>query len=99
MISDDLPQILDPHKRDLAILILQRIRSSGPIDFRYFSLLFTTTPNFTPPGAGDPSPLYLLTRCQIRKAPRTFRLGRMRVDSLKFNSLATPFPLLPLSYF
>ena len=95
VISDDLPQILDPHKRDLAILILQRIRSSGPIDFRYLSLLFTTAPDAIPPGAGDTNPLYLLSRCLVRNAPRNFRLGRMQVDSRESNSAAFPFPLLP----
>lgn len=95
MTSDDLPQILDPHELDLAILILQRIRSSGPIDFRYLSLLFTTAPNAIPPGAGDTNPPYLLTWCLVRNAPRTFRLDRMQVDSRESNSAAFPFPLLP----
>ncbi len=40
------------------------------------------------------TPLYLLSWCLSRNAPRTFRLDRMQVDSLKLNSLAPPFSLL-----
>jgi len=91
LISADLEQIGDPQERDLAALILQRIRSGIPFDFRYFGgsepgklrrvlpvLVFTTAPDDLPCGAGDPNPLYLLAWCQSRNAPRTFRLHRMQ---------------------
>lgn len=93
VLSDDLPQIAEPQERDLAALIIQRIRSGIPIDFRYFGgsepgkprqvlpvQLFTTAPDGMPSGADDPNPIYLLAWCQSRNAPRTFRLDRMQAD-------------------
>ena len=90
VISADLPHIADPQERDLAALILQRIRSGSPFDFHYFGesepgklrrvlpvLVFTTALDDMPCGAGDPNPLYLLAWCQYRNAPRTFRLDLM----------------------
>jgi predicted DNA-binding transcriptional regulator YafY len=90
VLSDDLPQILEPRERDLAALILQRIRSGNSFDFHYFSgsepgklrkvlpvLLFTTALDGMPSGVGTPNPIYLLAWCQLRNAPRTFSLNRM----------------------
>ena len=90
VVSADLPLIADPQERDLVALILQRIRSGSPFDFRYFGgsepgklrrvlpvLVFTTALGDQPCGAGDPNPLYLLAWCQYRNAPRTFRLDLM----------------------
>lgn len=70
---DDLPRIHDPHQRDLAAMILERIRSSRPIDFHYFGgseprkprqvlsvMVFTTVADGMPPGGGIPNPLYLI---------------------------------------
>ena len=91
VIWDDLPRIHDPHQRDLAAMILERIHSGKPIEFHYFGgsepgklrqvlpvMVFTTAADFMPSGAGDSNPLYLLAWCQIRNAPRTFRLNRMQ---------------------
>lgn len=93
VVSVDLPQIADPQERDLAALILQRIRSGRPFDFQYFGgsepgklrcvlpvLVFTTALDDLPCDAGDPNPLYLLGWCQSRNAPRTFRLDRMATE-------------------
>lgn len=90
VVSADLPQIAHPQERDLAALILQRIRSGSAFDFHYFSgsepgklrrvlpvLVFTTALDDLPCGAGDPNQLYLLAWCQSRNAPRTFRLDRI----------------------
>lgn len=99
VLSDNLPRILDSHERELAALILQRIRSGRPIDFHYFGgsepgkprqvlpvMVFTTAADGMPSDAGDPNPLYLLSWCLVRNGPRTFRLDRMQVDLLKSNS-------------
>lgn len=91
VVSADLPLIGVPQERDLVALILQRIRSGSPFDFRYFGgsepgklrrvlpvLVFTTALDDMPCGAGDPNSLYLLAWCQSRAAPRTLRLDRMQ---------------------
>ena len=100
MISADLGQIADPQERDLAALILQRIRTGCPFDFHYFGgsepgkprrvlpvQVFTTALDGTLRGAGDPNPLYLLAWCQARNA-----LSRQPRLSAQSNLFPTPRP-------
>jgi hypothetical protein len=82
VVSAALPQIGDPQERDLAALILQRIRSGSPVDFHYFGgsepgklrrvlpvLVFTTALDDLPFGEGNPNPLYLLAWCNPAMCP------------------------------
>jgi hypothetical protein len=88
---EDLSMVPDLNERGLLALIMVSIGLGEPFQFYYFGgsepgksrrvlpvMVFTTALEGVSCGVGTLNPIYLLAWCQVRRAPRTFRVDRVR---------------------